>query len=224
MSNQGGEGRETGLEVSGALGQGPESWRAEGVRPEELERDVGLAVESEGGPTPPRIYVASLADYNNGRLVGRWMDGAREPWEIYEDIEAMLASSPVFAEEWAIHDFEGFGEFRLHEYESIETVSRLALGIAEHGQAFAALAASAGTDEAMLGRFEEVYLGEFESLEEFARQLAEDLGLEVQLDQLSEGLRPYVSVDYETFGRDLGTELLVEDAPGGHVYLFDLRE
>lgn len=208
MNNQGGEPKETGLEmVRGAKGCAGE-----------------LGHEEERQPTPPRIYVASLADYNDGRLVGRWMDAAREPWEIYEDIEAMLATSKLFAEEWAIHDFEGFGPFRIHEYESIETVSRLALGVREHGAPFAALAASAGTDAGMLERFEQVFLGRFESLEDFARGLAEDLGLEEQLDLLSEGLRPYVSVDYEMFGRDLGTELLVEDATDGGVFLFDLRE
>ena len=33
----------------------------------------------EHDPTPPRIYDASLADYNDGRLLGQWMDAAREP-------------------------------------------------------------------------------------------------------------------------------------------------
>ena len=53
----------------------------------------------------------------------------------------MLACSPEpVAEEWAIHDFKGFGLAYISEYESPETVSRLARGIAEHGLAFAAWA------------------------------------------------------------------------------------
>ena len=29
----------------------------------------------------------------------------------------MLAASPRLAEEWAIHDYEGFGSFRLSEWD-----------------------------------------------------------------------------------------------------------
>jgi len=52
----------------------------------------------------PRIYVASLADYNAGRLHGRWIDADRPAEAIREQIAQMLAESkaPV-AEEWAIH-------------------------------------------------------------------------------------------------------------------------
>lgn len=206
MEHQGGETRE----------QGPQG-RTEALGPRETMTGEELKVR-------PRIYVASLADYNEGRLVGTWMDATREPGEIYEDIEAMLATSRLPAsEEWAIHDSDGFGPIRLSEYETMETVSRLALGIAEHGPAFAALASASGTDPDVLDRFSDVYVGQFASLENFAQGLAQDLGLEDQLDQVCDSFRAYVSVDYELLGRDLGMDLLVEDAPDGSVYLFDLR-
>jgi hypothetical protein len=35
--------------------------------------------EADKPPTTPRIYVASLADYNAGRLHGSWLDAARNP-------------------------------------------------------------------------------------------------------------------------------------------------
>ncbi|HBL92812.1 MAG TPA: hypothetical protein DD375_04790, partial [Hyphomonas sp.] len=51
----------------------------------------------------PRVYVACLAAYNNGRLHGAWIN-ATEPDEIMEHVRAMLAASPEpDAEEWAIH-------------------------------------------------------------------------------------------------------------------------
>lgn len=197
---------------------------------EQREQAVGLMsdeavaqAEHEPHETTPRIYVASLADYNDGRLLGRWLEADREPAEIYDDIQEVLSQSELQAEEWAIHDFEGFGDFELHEYEAIETVSRLALGIAEHGPAFAVLATLAGTDPDMLGRFEEVYLGTYPSLSAFAEQLAGDLGLEEELDRVSEAFRPYVSVDYDQLGRDLGMDLAWEDTGSGGIYLFDLR-
>jgi len=40
----------------------------------------------------------------------------------------MLAKSPKgFAEEYAIHDFEGFGGYRLSEYEGLEAAHHVAL-------------------------------------------------------------------------------------------------
>ncbi|WP_339798097.1 antirestriction protein ArdA, partial [uncultured Hyphomonas sp.] len=51
----------------------------------------------------PRIYVACLAAYNNGRLHGAWID-ATTPEEIRAAVRAMLAASPEpDAEEWVIH-------------------------------------------------------------------------------------------------------------------------
>ena len=47
-------------------------------------------------------------------------------------------SPEPLAEEWAIHDYEGFGSLRLSESESFQTVSAIAAGIAKHGGAFTA--------------------------------------------------------------------------------------
>jgi len=57
-----------------------------------------------------RIYVADLAAYNNGRLHGVWINACLDPEDIQEQVNKMLAESPEpDAEEYAIHDFEGFG-------------------------------------------------------------------------------------------------------------------
>lgn len=42
----------------------------------------------------PRIYVASLSDYNAGRLHGEWIDATQELDDIWAEIHAMLAKSP----------------------------------------------------------------------------------------------------------------------------------
>ena len=116
----------------------------------------------------------------------------------------MLACSPEpVAEEWAIHDFEGFGLAYISEYESLETVSRLAQGIAEHGLAFAAWAAVQNNDEEALGRFEDAYLGNWESLEEYADEMLCGLDLDEARKLLPEGIRPYLVLDVEAFARDL---------------------
>ena len=81
----------------------------------------------------PKIYVACLAAYNNGKLHGAWIDADQSSEAIYEEIQEMLKSSPEpLAEEWAIHDYEGFGDIRLSEWESIELIADMAAFINEH--------------------------------------------------------------------------------------------
>lgn len=173
----------------------------------------------------PRIYVASLSDYNAGRLHGDWIDAAQGPEAIHAAISAMLARSrePV-AEEWAIHDYENFGPLRLGEWESIEHISALGLGIAEHGQAFAAWADLIGSSEwdDLLGDFEDHYMGRWSSEVEYAENLLEDMGIDLQ-ELGPEFLRPYISVDLDAFARDLRQDdTFIRNPPDGWVYVFDL--
>lgn len=173
-------------------------------------------------PDGPRIYVASLSDYNNGRLHGRWIDADQEPEAIWEEIGDMLAESKYDpAEEHAIHDYEGFGAYRVGEYESIEDVSRLGRGIAEHGLAYAAFAAHLDPAEwYKLDDFDEHYRGQWSSRAEYAEQLLDDIGID--LENLGpEMLQPYISVDLDAFARDLAYDLIVAEADDGGVYIFD---
>jgi antirestriction protein len=195
-------------------------------------------IETTGTPevaTPdgPRIYVASLSDYNAGILHGGWLRADTEPEELLAGINEMLAASPTtrrygeVAEEWAIHDYEGFSSFvRLGEYESIERVAALARGLVAHGEAFAAwwaMDVRDETDDAELeAAFEEHYLGEFGSIEDYGQQVLEDMGIEVdELPGVPEGLRPYVRVDVEAWTRDmqLGGDISTEESKAG-VYVF----
>lgn len=171
-------------------------------------------------PDPPRIYVASLSDYNAGRLHGVWIDAAQPLEAIGEQVDRMLASSHTpRAEEYAIHDYEGFWPARLSEYESLSSVARLAVGIVERGRAmahFAALLGSGWGNE--LEKFDECYLGCWPSMEAFAESLVEDMGVDV--DNLGpDQLRPYIRVDLEMFARDLEIELSTStDDDGVHVF------
>lgn len=78
----------------------------------------------------PRVYVASLSDYNNGRIHGVWVNACQDPKAILDAIKDMLAKSPEpDAEEWAVHDFEGFRSIRLAENARVGTISKLAQGV-----------------------------------------------------------------------------------------------
>ena len=105
----------------------------------------------------PRIYVACLASYNAGILHGEWID-ATDADVIREAIQEMLKGSPSpGAEEWAIHDYEGFGSTRLGEWEDIDRVAELGALIDEHGEAFAAYADHVGVDYATEESFQDAF-------------------------------------------------------------------
>lgn len=172
----------------------------------------------------PRIYVASLSDYNEGRLHGVWVEAACSPEELFEAIEAMLRASPTpGAEEWAIHDYEGFGPLSLSEYESLATVSAVALGIAEHGEAYAHWASLVGTDEPdRLAQFDDAYRGCWESVDDYCEELLEDTGILRQLEEaVPAELQPYVAFDVAAMARDMemgGDIATSEGSTGVHVF------
>ena len=97
--------------------------------------------------TDPKIYVASLSDYNNGTLHGAWIElDGKDASEVSEEITAMLETSPsakaygTKAEEYAIHDHEGFGSVAVGEYDPIDKLVEKAEFIVEHGEDVAAVA------------------------------------------------------------------------------------
>lgn len=179
--------------------------------------------EHEQQPNP-RIYVASLADYNNGILHGTWLDATQDAHELQTQLDAMLAKSPTgFADEFAVHDYEGFGEYRVGEYDSLILISRIAHGIHDHGPAFAAWASRFEHDRDALDRFEDAYLGHWSSAEAYAEDLMESIGLQDIIDRhVPDGLQPYVKIDVEAFAHDLelGGDITAVHHDDG-VWIFD---
>lgn len=168
----------------------------------------------------PQVYVACLAAYNNGRLHGEWIDADQSVDELQSAVQRMLAASPEpRAEEWAIHDYEGFGELRLSEHESLVRVAAVASGISEHGEAFAAwLSYDSERDPVDLQAFEDAYRGEWDSLRAYAEDYAEQTGLQSAAEKASSA---YVVVDIDLLMRDLDIELYCVASGHGTVYVFD---
>lgn len=135
----------------------------------------------------PRIYVASLSDYNCGEMHGEWIeiDETTDADDVHEQIEAMLKQSPSvasgeaeIAEEFAIHDYDEFEGVEIHEYERIETVVQLGNLIAEHGAAFAAFYSEVCGEDLDLAasRFGDCYHGGvYESANDWAWERFEEL-------------------------------------------------
>jgi antirestriction protein len=177
---------------------------------------TALAVTTAPARTErPRIYVACLAAYNSGCLHGAWID-ATTPDEIWEQVHAMLAASPIpEAEEHAIHDFGGFEGVSLSEYASFETVCELADFIAEHGELGAKVYSHFGDDLGEARAAFDEYAGEYRSAADFAEQLHEDTGTEIP-----ESLRYYI--DWQALARDmaLNGEIMVFQTGFDEVHVF----
>ncbi|WP_137137940.1 antirestriction protein ArdA [Pseudomonas asiatica] len=146
--------------------------------------------------TTPRIYVADLAAYNSGYLHGVWIDASEEVGDIQEQINAMLAASPVpDAEEYAIHDYEGFDGYRLGEYEGIEAAHEIACFIEDFPEFGASLLSYFSSIEEARRAAEEDYCGSFECLADYAQQLTEET------TQIPPSLAYYIN--YEAMARDM---------------------
>lgn len=163
-----------------------------------------------------RIYVACLAAYNNGRLHGRWIDATQESEEIAAEVQAMLRLSPISgAEEWAIHDYEGFGPISLSEWESFDRVSEIAQGIEEHGEAFAAWLS--GDTSRSAEHFSEQFAGTWDSEKDFAYNWVEETGSWNGVE-VPEELWGYL--DWDVVARDLMQDFSTHQSSDHRVFVF----
>ena len=125
------------------------------------------------------------------------------------------------AEEWAIHDYEGFGDLRLSEMDSLDYVPRIASGIENHGLAFAAWVSEVNCDPEQMEQFEERFQGEWESVEAYAENLLDELSAQRVIDEAPEWLQPYLKLDVAGFARDLeaGGDITTAETPEGKTWV-----
>lgn len=171
----------------------------------------------------PQIYVASLADYNAGRLLGCWieLDTAPTADEISEQIQEMLKSSkePV-AEDWAIHDTDEIPSGLVGEFTSLAELERLGDAIAKHGLAAVDAAADiypgdiegcATLLENGWSEYEAGSSGGWSARAEYAYEFAEGM--------ISDDNPLFGYVDWDRYGRDLLTDLTSTER-NGTLYIF----
>lgn len=163
----------------------------------------------------PRIYVACLAAYNNGYLHGEWIE-AQDAWSMWEATRNMLAKSPIpDAEEWAIHDYEGFSGVRIEEYTSFERVAELATFIADHGDLAAELLDHYNGDlEEARSALDDRHLGQYQSLADYVQDVTEET------NAIPQSLRYYI--DWQAMARDceLNGELFTIQTAHDAVHVF----
>lgn len=142
-----------------------------------------------------KIYVADLAAYSNGKLHGVWIDAMAD--DIQEQINDMLKLSPErFAEEWAIHDYDGFGDVALSEFQCIDSVRDIACFLYEYDEFGAALLNYWTNNIAEAKKAaEDAYNGFYDSLADYAQAITEGT------TEIPTHLSYYI--DYERLARDM---------------------
>ena len=160
----------------------------------------------------PKLYMASLADYNNGELVGSWVDLESEDVDDNRDAinaarAVLLARSPQRGEETAWHDTHGWEGVAIGEHDSDERVSVVAALLNEHSEAFAAWysrfdGAYLQPDQ-LAENFAESYVGTYDSAADYCEQSF------IETTENGEELLsnpPYCYIDWSRMANDLECE------------------
>lgn len=167
----------------------------------------------------PKAWVGCLGCYNNGSLIGKWLDG-----ESCADLEAAgLAKIETHgdytaprcvrcgADEFAVMDHEGYGDLLDGECSAPEAQA-VALAIATiegKGLDIEAVAAYANNMHLSIANFddwkdnyEEAYIGEYDNMKEYAEEYVNMCGL---LVGIPDNIARYF--DYEAYGHDLEADI-----------------
>ncbi|MCJ8346563.1 antirestriction protein ArdA [bacterium] len=144
------------------------------------------------------IYVASLSHYNNGELVGKWLDITdMTAEEIRQDILSYMDSLGV--EEWALHDESNLGcVFSEYGMDWDRVVRFIDLCKGYSYESVSTYVSNIGSDYFTKEGFESSYMGKYDSEKSFAEEYIEDSWL---FDQIPSHLQYYF--DYDRYANDL---------------------
>lgn len=179
----------------------------------------------------PRAWVGCLSCYNNGSLVGTWIDG----WAANDLELAGLATVQTVGDytaprctrcggdEFWVMDHENYYGLIDGECSPAEAaeVAKLIDSIEAEGVDVAAAAAwlsytGKNASEWGLDEFQDSFCGEYESFQSYAEELAEEL----YGKELSDARWPFSCIDWEKAARELSYDYHTEEAPGGGEYIF----
>jgi antirestriction protein len=158
----------------------------------------------------PKVYIADLAAYNEGKLVGEWIDLSdyNDGSEVMDEISNLLKKWSKKAgeerEEYAVHDYENFASNLYSEYmgeESFDKVIKAYKVSEEKGipaDVIGTIMREYNPDD-IEEWIDEHYEGQFDNDTDLAYHYVDIVGGEENLD--TKTLKQYF--DYERFGRDL---------------------
>ncbi|QNL30611.1 ArdA-like antirestriction protein [Gordonia phage SpeedDemon] len=161
----------------------------------------------------PSIWIADLAAYNAGHLVGEWveLDADTDAEDVYAKIKEICARGDELLrklnewsgphEEFAIHDYEGFGPIKIGEYDPISAVMAHVERMGDDPDKYFAYVKHNGEHYAENYDEDRVVGPLGSSMQDVAYQLVDDLGY---LEGVPEHVARYF--DYDMFTRDLEIE------------------
>lgn len=153
-----------------------------------------------------KIYLTNLGKYNEGELIGEWVELPVSQEELQKVFERIGINEEY--EEYFITDYE-CDFYEVGEYENLDTLNEIAERIEEldeeEGKVVKALMSELGytLDEAI----DKVNNGDYriysdcDNMTDIAYQVVEECGY---LNNVPDNVARYF--DYESFGRDLGIE------------------
>lgn len=175
-----------------------------------------------------RFYAACLASYNAGVLHGEWIEASSDAEEMQEAISAMLRKSRFpnvmvkhpetgemvrSAEEWAVHDHEGFPGW-FGEYPALSKIAELVeLLEDDHGlseEAVLAVCHEFRDIEQAKDAISDRFAGHYSSFRDYAEEVADEA---LNACNAPDHLRNYF--DYDSYARDLRMDMTVVDTPDG---------
>lgn len=149
-----------------------------------------------------RIYIADLAAYNDGELVGAWID----PLNDAEVDEAIARFSHNGQSDWAIHDFEA--PFRIDEHDDVREVADWARTLEEALETYPPEVIEAvfdvlDRDDGLNALKEDAVIvyEDCDTMTDVAHAEIEDMGLMRELPELVQSY-----FDFDAFGRDLAID------------------
>ena len=162
-----------------------------------------------------KIYVASLEAYNQGRMVGGWLTPS--DYEDFDKFRWAIQDATEFADEVAVHDFEGISLDT--EYPDFEKLFNFVQAMEEShldNESIIAYAENCYSDyeDFMVDEAEDNYIGTYDSFQDYADELADEI--------LNDGINAYASryFDYEQHAKDLDYDYMVLDVSGYQVAIF----
>lgn len=150
-----------------------------------------------------RIYLTNLGKYNEGLLVGEWVN-----LPVSDDFESAFDHIGINEryEEWFITDYENDYCYQVEEYENIFELNELAeelenLEETTHSIIAAMLEHGFDFSEALNHVDDVVIYHDCQTMADVAYEVVEESGM---LNSIPDNLRNYF--DYEAYGRDLDLE------------------
>ena len=177
---------------------------------------------SSATDTTPRVWIGCLHHYNSGYLVGRWFDAATADEVTLADVHEGSGLDCAECEELWVFDHENIpvrGEFGVLEATEwgrclAEVDEHLRPALCAWVESGSYVAEGTG-DLPSISDFEERYCGAWESFEDYAEQLADDISL---LAGVPEEIARYF--DWDSWTRDLAFDYSTYDDPEGGVFVF----